>query len=105
MWGNPNKFLNPAPPRAITGEPLTLPKSPPPLGLSQALSSLRGVTAYRAAGFTMECRVKALGDCTSPVMGCLGEERKVGKRRDQSGLGRNKHGKARAKVIRGTGHS
>lgn len=36
---------------------------------------------------------KALGDCTSPVIGNLGREPKVGKGRDQSGLGRNQHGK------------
>ena len=41
----------------------------------------------------MGCRGKAPGDCTSPVMGCSGEEPKVGKGKDQSGLGRNKHGK------------
>jgi len=83
-WGNPNKYPNPAPPRATTGESSTLPKSSPPLGVSQALSSLRGVTAYSAARFTMGCRVKALGDCTSPVMGCLGEEPKEGRSTDQS---------------------
>lgn len=36
---------------------------------------------------------RALWDSMRLIMGCLGEEEKVGKRKDQGGLRKNKHGK------------
>lgn len=41
----------------------------------------------------MGCRGRAFGDCTRLNTGCLGEEAKMGKGRDQGGLERKKHGK------------
>lgn len=52
----------------------------------------------------MECRGNGFGDGTSPVSACLGEEPEVGKGKNHSDSGRNKHGKATAIVTRGTDH-
>lgn len=41
----------------------------------------------------MGCRGRTLGNCTRLIMGCLREELKVGKERDQGGLGRKNFGK------------
>lgn len=40
----------------------------------------------------MGCRGTAFWDGTRLNVGCLREEQKMGKERDQGGLGRNKHG-------------
>lgn len=86
---------------AITGESFALPTFPPPLELFSEVFRLRGVTLTRLQGLL---GVQRVWDCTNPVMGCLGEEPKVGKQRDDSVLGRNEHGKTTAIVTRGTDH-
>lgn len=86
---------------AITVEPLGLLTFPQTLGLFSQVFRLRSLTL---TGLQELLGVQALGDGTSPVQGCLGEDSKVGKQRGHSVLGRSKHGKARAMVTRGTGH-
>lgn len=62
--------------------------------------------SYRATKVPTEFRGKGLWDGTSPVRGWkpLGEEPEVRKGKNHSVLRRNKHGKARAMMTRGTGH-
>lgn len=92
-----SKYPTPALPTAITGESLAFPTFPPLLALFIQVFRLRGATVELLG-------IQALGDCTSPVRGCLGEEPKVGKESDDSVLVRSHHGKSRVVVTRGTSH-
>lgn len=56
---------------------------------------LSGGLLPRGLGDTVGCRGRACWDRTGHIMGFLGLEVKVGKGRDQRGLGRNKHGKTK----------
>lgn len=70
----------------------------------QGISHIQRCDTHRATKVIMECRGKRLGDGTSPVRGCLGEEPEVRKGKNHSDQRRNKPGKAKAMVTRETGH-
>lgn len=88
---------------ATTGETLGLSTFPAPLGHLSQVFRLRGLTL---TGLLELLGMQALRDGTGAVRGCLGEEPKAegSKQKDHRVLGRNKHGKGRAMVTRGTGH-
>ena len=59
---------------------------------------LKGLKPKWIKDLLWDARGRVFGDCVKIIIGCMGEGLKVGKRRDQDALKRNKCGESRGKM-------